>query len=1094
MNTLPQFVVGKSTQGCSNISRFVSHAFFNNERFSMARLIRKTSKRRVFLELEALENRCVPATISVGSVAQLQAAFAVANDNDVIEIANGTYSTAGGPINVTNVAKTLIVRPAGGASVTFDGGGASNILKIFNASNPGSTLEFTGLNFQNGVTPTFGIGGGVSVQNANAIFNNCNFTSNHANTSNGGGAVFIIDDAGVSPTTTQFNNCTFTNNDATSFGGAVAVDNGPSATFRSCIFTGNHVNGPGHDAGAEGGAIHFANTNFNGAMTLTVENSHFENNQAVFAGGAISMQCFFITPPFTSPRGIMNVSNSTFVNNSALSDPGNPPAQGGAILNEGFIQANVVLSRFFNNLSEGGGAIQLFQSSMDIEQSDFEGNRVTVTGVNKFGGAISAGSESQASDTAEHNKASLTIRDSYIAGPANTPAAANGAGIYITGDRPRLDGLNGVPQSGTVATQSAQLLVERTIFANLISKETATANGTGIGGAIEAALTNATLNNCLFMNNQSQAADQGNLQGSVASGGAIAGLSQSTFTINNSTFAQNFASRLGGALYFLGSQLNVTASSFVQNSIGYLPGFFDAAGGAIYTTPQLQGIKTPTAATGTIRNSIFTDNNGDTIYENDFPTSTIVNAMVYQANQFFTSGGINQTFFNNTLLTTVDANGLNTLIIIRQSGVNTAKSPTQDNSELNAAVPLAQLFTGPNRIHTFTAAGDTETETRTFVAWVISGAGSGALSTPTGVTPVTGPTGILQATTPGTFTLSAAGLQAQTSIIHPTLMIAGADKGAGAYIPIFDAVNGQKVKTLIAYDPLFIGGARVAMGDVTGDGVTDFIVCAGPGGGPDCRIYDGVTTNLFRQFFVYDPRFIGGTWVATGDVNGDHKDELITGADAGGGPNVQVFSFTNAVNNSLGLLPGDKVLFNFFAFNPAFIGGVRVGAGDIEGIGRADIICAAGPGGGPNITVFNTNVLTSTTPVATKSFFVFDPAFIGGVFATTGDVDGDGRAEIISGPASVGGPNVTVRRFSDVDKPGVFFSSFFAFDPGFTDSVRVASGDVLQNGHAAVIAGAGKGGGPKVSLFSVGPGTSQLIDTFFAFDPSFGGGIFVASK
>jgi hypothetical protein len=70
-------------------------------------------------------------------------------------------------------------------------------------------------------------------------------------------------------------------------------------------------------------------------------------------------------------------------------------------------------------------------------------------------------------------------------------------------------------------------------------------------------------------------------------------------------------------------------------------------------------------------------------------------------------------------------------------------------------------------------------------------------------------------------------------------------------------------------------------------------------------------------------------------------------------------------------------------------------------------------------------------------------------------------------------------------------SSFFAFDPRFTGGVRVAAG-TGQNGKAAVIAGAGPGGGPNADTFD--PLTTQMLDSFFVFDPSFSGGIFVASR
>src|SRR5581483_3611532 len=58
---------------------------------------------------------------------------------------------------------------------------------------------------------------------------------------------------------------------------------------------------------------------------------------------------------------------------------------------------------------------------------------------------------------------------------------------------------------------------------------------------------------------------------------------------------------------------------------------------------------------------------------------------------------------------------------------------------------------------------------------------------------------------------------------------------------------------------------------------------------------------------------------------------LVTGADAGGGPNVLAFDADN-----------NNVLFNFFAYDPNFTGGVRVAAGDVNGDGVPDIITSPG--------------------------------------------------------------------------------------------------------------------------------------------------------
>src|SRR5207244_12209577 len=103
----------------------------------------------------------------------------------------------------------------------------------------------------------------------------------------------------------------------------------------------------------------------------------------------------------------------------------------------------------------------------------------------------------------------------------------------------------------------------------------------------------------------------------------------------------------------------------------------------------------------------------------------------------------------------------------------------------------------------------------------------------------------------------------------------------------------------------------------------------------------GATVNRVLSFYAYSSGFTGGVFVAAGDVNGDVKADIITGAGAGGGPHVRVFSGATG-----GLLS------EFFPYDGAFRGGVRVAAGDVDGDGHADVITGPGPGGGPEVTVF----------------------------------------------------------------------------------------------------------------------------------------------
>ena len=67
---------------------------------------------------------------------------------------------------------------------------------------------------------------------------------------------------------------------------------------------------------------------------------------------------------------------------------------------------------------------------------------------------------------------------------------------------------------------------------------------------------------------------------------------------------------------------------------------------------------------------------------------------------------------------------------------------------------------------------------------------------------------------------------------------------------------------------------------------------------------------------------------------------------------------------------------SFYAYDPAFPGGVHVAAADLTGDGVAEIITGAGPGGGPHVRAFS---LAGGVVTEVASFFAYDPAFPGGV-------------------------------------------------------------------------------------------------------------------
>ena len=273
------------------------------------------------------------------------------------------------------------------------------------------------------------------------------------------------------------------------------------------------------------------------------------------------------------------------------------------------------------------------------------------------------------------------------------------------------------------------------------------------------------------------------------------------------------------------------------------------------------------------------------------------------------------------------------------------------------------------------------------------------------------------------------------------------DDGGIPRVSIVNPATAGDIDTVQAYEDSFRGGVHVALGDVTGDGVRDLIIAPGAGGGPRIRIVDGKSGDTLADLFAFEPSFTGGLTVSTGDVNGDGKADIIVGTGAGGGPRVRVLD---------GATLGRTVLRDFFAYEDGFRGGVLVASGDVDGDGHDDIITGTGVGGGPRVVTFS-----GANGKTIGNFFAYEDGFRGGVLVASGDLDGDGRDDIITGTGPGGGP--VVRAISGRD--GHELNHFLADDSAFRSGVRVEANDVTHDGLDDIVTHTRHGNSDDVRLF-----------------------------
>lgn len=300
-------------------------------------------------------------------------------------------------------------------------------------------------------------------------------------------------------------------------------------------------------------------------------------------------------------------------------------------------------------------------------------------------------------------------------------------------------------------------------------------------------------------------------------------------------------------------------------------------------------------------------------------------------------------------------------------------------------------------------------------------------------------------------------------------------------------VTGTDGKTLYELTPFgadFTGGVRVAMADVTGDGEPDVVAGTGPGAPTRVVVIDGKTQGVLFDLAPFESAFTGGVYVAAGDLTGDGIADLAISPDEGGGPRVRVFS-----GNGFGQIA------DFFGIDdPAFRGGARVAAGDLNGDGVADLVVAAGFGGGPRVAAFDGHLLATGPVRVFADFLAFEPELRNGTFVAVGDVNGDGKGDLIAGGGPGGGPRVTVFDGTDLlTNVQTRASDFFAGDVANRGGVRVTVKDLDGDGLADLVTGAGAGAGSRVtaytgaSLVHGGPPEAFALDAF----PGLAAGVFV---
>lgn len=231
--------------------------------------------------------------------------------------------------------------------------------------------------------------------------------------------------------------------------------------------------------------------------------------------------------------------------------------------------------------------------------------------------------------------------------------------------------------------------------------------------------------------------------------------------------------------------------------------------------------------------------------------------------------------------------------------------------------------------------------------------------------------------------------------------------------------DGSRVRNgFFVFDPAYKGGDTIMYRDLNGDGQRDTIVVSQN----EVKVFrhDG---QLYASFFPYTVNYKGELRIAVGDMLGDGMVEILVAPSEGYAHPLMIFDIYGEIKRN-----------GWYPFGPKYKQGYSVAAGALDAGRKQRIVVGKGKGVVAEVVIY-------TSDAKKESFFQpFGKKSMDGTRIALGDVNRDGKAEIIVAPTNGRGPKVRV--FNTAGKlQGKEFSVFTTMNGTTIDSLQTSDVD-----------------------------------------------------